>query len=93
MAADRNQDSVLFLVLVVVRRIGRWIALSFALRSFFVLFSLFFLAAGPRCPLSFGPISPVIWLKRHHILLSDRLISVTGYKYDPFEICLPRSIS
>jgi len=51
----------------VFRRFGR-VTLGFALRSFFVLSSLFFFAPRARCSLSFSPISAVVWLECHRNL-------------------------
>ena len=71
----------------------RWdfdrIALSFAERSLLVFLSLFFLAACACRPLSFSPVSTVIWLECHWILLCGGLISylVTLYMH-VFEFCL-----
>src|ERR1700738_64507 len=51
----------------VSRRFDR-VTLGFALRSFFVLSSLFFFAPRARCSLSFSPISAVVWLECHRNL-------------------------
>ena len=51
----------------VSRRFG-CVTLGFALRSFFVLSSLFFFAPRARCSLSFSPISAVVWLECHRNL-------------------------
>jgi hypothetical protein len=51
-------------LLVIRRGFGR-IALSFAQRNLLVLLSLFLLAPCACCPLSFSPVSTVIWLECH----------------------------
>ena len=66
------------LALLVIRRGFGCVALSFAQRNLLVLLSLFFLAACACCPLSFSPVSSVIWLECHWILLCGGLISYTG---------------
>src|SRR5262249_50343823 len=48
---------------------------SFALRGFFLLYTLLFLAARACCPPSFSSISTVVWLEWHHDPLLRRLIS------------------
>jgi hypothetical protein len=55
---------------------------SFALGSFFVLFTSLFLAACARCPFSFSPISTVVRLECHEKSSLPRLISFeTIHKY------------
>ena len=48
------------------------LSLGFALRTFFLAFSLLFLIARTRGLLSFRSISAVVWLKCHCILLMQR---------------------
>ena len=62
------------LVLLVIRRGFGCGAISFAQRNLLILLSLFFLGPCARCPLSFSPISTVIWLERHCIPLMRQLI-------------------
>jgi hypothetical protein len=59
--------------LIVIRRRFEWGAFGFALRGFFLFFSLFFLPASTRCPLPFSPISTVVWLECHVILVIRRV--------------------
>jgi hypothetical protein len=77
------------LALLVIRRGFGCVALSFAQRNLLVLLSLFFLAPCACCPLSFSPVSTVIWLECHWILLCGGLILylVTLYMH-VFEFCL-----
>src|SRR5262249_60017575 len=56
------------LALLVIRRGFGCVALSFAQRNLLVLPSLFFLGPCACCPLSFSPVSTVIWLECHWIL-------------------------
>src|SRR6266481_6575865 len=53
------------LALLVIRRGFGCVALSFAQRNLLVLLSLFLLAPCACCPLSFSPVSTVIWLECH----------------------------
>src|SRR5262249_39657445 len=55
------------LVLLVVHRGFSSGALGFAQRSLLFLSSLFVLGSCARCPLSFSPVSAVIWLECHWI--------------------------
>jgi len=57
------------LALLLIRWDFDLIALSFAERSLLVFLSLFFLAPCACCPLSLSPVSTVIWLECHWILL------------------------
>jgi Sigma-70 factor, region 1.2 len=64
--------------------IGRRFAfgtLSFAPRNLFFLLSLFFLAPCACCSLSFGPVSTVVWLKWHRILMERVVIMPDSHKY------------
>jgi len=87
------------LVLLVIRRGFGCGAISFAQRNLLILLSLFFPGPCARCPLSFSPISTVIWLERHciplmrqvdfgpanHIYASVRVLPVLA-------ICPPRAL-
>jgi hypothetical protein len=77
------------LALLVIRRGFGCVALSLAQRNLLVLPSLFFLGPCACCPLSFSPVSTVVWLECHWILLCGGLISYlqTIYMY-AFEFCL-----
>jgi cold shock protein len=55
------------LALLVIRRGSGCGALSFAQRKLLILLSLFFLGPCARCPLSFSPVSTVVWLECHWI--------------------------
>jgi hypothetical protein len=74
---------------LVIRRGFGCVALSFAQRKLLVLPSLFFLGPCACCPLSFSPVSTVIWLECHWILLCGGLISYLTTIYGHvFEFCL-----
>jgi hypothetical protein len=53
--------------LLVIRRDFRCLALSFAQRSLLVPNSLFVLGSCARRPLSFSPVSAVVWFESHWI--------------------------
>src|SRR5262249_38806173 len=67
------------LALLVIQRGLGCVALSFAQRNLLVLLSLFFLAACACCPLSFSPVSTVIWPNQYtHERRFDRCLVNIG---------------
>src|SRR5260370_7948544 len=77
------------LALLVIRRGFGCGPIGFAQRKLLILLSLLFLGPCARCPLSFSPVSTVIWLECHWILLCGRLISYLPTIYmHLFGLCL-----
>jgi cold shock protein len=75
--------------LFVIRRDFRRLALGFAQRSLLVPHSLFVLGSCARCPLSFSPVSPVVWFEGHWFSVKCGLIcSSTTIYMAMFEFCL-----
>src|SRR6266404_570569 len=75
-AKSRAYPSALLVISpLVIRRGFCCVALSLAKRNLLVLLSLFLLGPCACCPLSFNPVSAVIWPECHWFLSCGGLIS------------------